>query len=62
MTEREHLTTDDYEQIILEAEQYDEKDKALRERISKEVESTLSKPGGREKADDGWEIVGEDEE
>ena len=57
MDERNRLNMENYENIVLEAEKYDTQDKALKERIKTEVEASLWRKGGREKADDGWEIV-----
>ena len=60
MREREQLSGREYEvleQHVEEAEKHDSEDQLLKSRIQAEVEASIAKPGGRQKAEDGWEVV-----
>lgn len=60
MREREQVSGRDYdilERHIEEWEKHANDDQLLKSQIQAEVEASLAKPGGREKAENGWEIV-----
>lgn len=57
MTQRAPLSEHDFERIILEAEGNSTQDGISLNRVQSEVDESVVKAGGREKADDGWEIV-----